>query len=61
MSINKWVFKMIDLISTPYAYEVTDNRGHKYLVFAGSVAYNNAVMFKYKLKPLYEANNGNSK
>lgn len=52
---------MIDLISTPYVYEVTDNRGHKYLVFAGSVAYNNAVMFKYKLKPLYEANNDNSK
>lgn len=49
---------MIDLISTPYANEVTDNRGRKSLVFAGSVAYNNAVMFKYKLKPLYEANNG---
>ena len=52
---------MIDLILTPYAYEVTDNLGRKSLVFAGSVAYNNAVMFKYKLKPLYEANNGNSK
>ena len=52
---------MIDLISTPYAYEVTDNRGRKSLVFAGSVAYNNAVMFKYILKPLYETNNGNSK
>lgn len=48
---------MIDLISTPYAYEVTDNRGRKSLVFAGSVAYNNAVMFKYKLKPLYEGTN----
>lgn len=48
---------MIDLILTPYAYEVTDNRGRKSLVFAGSVAYNNAVMFKYKLKPLYEGTN----
>ncbi len=56
MSINNWAFKMIDLISTPYAYEVTDNRGRKSLVFAGSVAYNNAVMIKYKLKPLYEGN-----
>lgn len=52
---------MIDLILTPYAYEVMDNRGRKSLVFVGSVAYNNAVMFKYNLKPLYEANNGNSK
>lgn len=48
---------MIDLILTPYAYEVTDNRGLKSLVFAGSVAYNNAVMFKYSLKPLYEGTN----
>lgn len=48
---------MIDLISTPYAYGVTDNRGRKSLVFAGSVAYNSAVMFKYKLKPLYEGTN----
>ena len=38
----------------PYAYEVTDKRGKKYLVFADSVAHNNAVMFGYRLKPLYE-------
>lgn len=38
----------------PYAYEVTDKRGKKYLVFADSVAHNNAVMFGYQLKPLYE-------
>lgn len=38
----------------PYAYEVTTNRGTTYLVRAGSVAHNNAVMFGYKLKPLYE-------
>ena len=61
MRTTYWTIHMIDLILTPYAYEVTDNRGRKSLVFAGSVAYNNAVMFKYKLKPLYEANNGNSK
>ena len=61
MRTTHWTIHMIDLILTPYVYEVTDNRGRKSLVFAGSVAYNNAVMFKYKLKPLYEANNGNSK
>lgn len=61
MRTTYWTIRMIDLILTPYANEVTDNRGRKSLVFAGSVAYNNAVMFKYKLKPLYEANNGNSK
>ena len=61
MRTTYWTIRMIDLILTPYAYEVTDNRGRKSLVFAGSVAYNNAVMFKYKLKPLYEASNGNSK
>ena len=41
----------------PYAYEVKDNRGRKSLVFAGSTAYKNAVMFKYELKPLYEGTN----
>lgn len=39
----------------PYAYEVTDKRGKKYLVFASSVAHDNAVMFGYQLKPLYES------
>ena len=37
-------------MNTPYAYEVITT----YLVRAGSVAHNNAVMFEYKLKPLYE-------
>lgn len=37
-------------MNTPYAYEVTTNRGTTYLVRAGSVAHNNAV----QLKPLYE-------
>lgn len=38
----------------PYAYEVTTKRGVTYLVRAGSVAHDNAVMFGYRLKPLYE-------
>lgn len=38
----------------PAAYIVTDNRGKHYLVFAGSVEHENAVMFKYDIKPLYE-------
>lgn len=37
-------------MNTPYAYEVTTT----YLVRAGSAAHNNAVMFGYQLKPLYE-------
>ena len=41
-------------MNTPYAYEVTTNRGKTYLVRAGSVAHNTAVMFGYQLKPLYE-------
>lgn len=41
-------------MNTPYAYEVTTNRGVKYFVRAGSVAHDNAVMFGYQLKPLYE-------
>lgn len=42
------------LSSEPVAYIVTDNRGKRYLVFAGSVEHENAVMFGYKVKPLYE-------
>lgn len=38
----------------PYAYEVTTKRCVTYLVHAGSVAHDNAVMFLYQLKPLYE-------
>lgn len=40
--------------SEPSAYIVTDNRGKRYLVFAGSTEYDNAVMFNYEIKPLYE-------
>lgn len=36
------------------AYIVTDNRGKRYLVFAGSVEHENAQMFGYEIKPLYE-------
>lgn len=38
----------------PVAYIVTDNRGKRYLVFSGSVEHQNAIMFGYKIKPLYE-------
>lgn len=41
-------------VREPYAYEVTTNRGHKYLVYARSTEYDNAVMFGYELKPLYQ-------
>lgn len=40
--------------SEPSAYIVTDNRGRRYLVFAGSVEHQNAVMFGYKMRALYE-------
>lgn len=40
--------------SEPSAYIVTDNRGRRYLVFADSVEHENAQMFGYKIKPLYE-------
>lgn len=40
--------------SEPSAYIVTDNRGRRYLVFAGSVEHDNAQMFGYEIKPLYE-------
>lgn len=38
----------------PTAYIVTDNRGKRYLVFAGSTEYENAVMFNYEMRALYE-------
>lgn len=37
----------------PSSYIVTDNRGKRYLVFAGSVEHQNAVMFKYDMEALY--------
>lgn len=36
------------------AYIVTDNRGKRYLVFAGGIEHENARMFGYEIKPLYE-------
>lgn len=38
----------------PAAYIITSNRGRRYLAFAGSVEHQNAAMFGYKIKPLYE-------
>lgn len=38
----------------PAAYIVTNNRGKRYLVFAGSVEHQNAAMFGYKMRALYE-------
>lgn len=40
--------------SEPSAHIVTDNRGRRYLVFSGSVEHQNAIMFGYEIKPLYE-------
>jgi hypothetical protein len=39
----------------PAAYIVTNNRGKRYLVFADSVELQNAMMFGYEIKPLYES------
>ena len=44
----------IPRLSEPAAYVITSNRGRRYLAFAGSVEHQNAVMFGYKIKPLYE-------
>lgn len=38
----------------PVAYVVTSNRGKRYLVFAGSAEHQNALLFGYEIKPLYE-------
>nr|DAR03014.1 MAG TPA: hypothetical protein [Caudoviricetes sp.] len=38
----------------PKAYIITSNRGRRYLAFAGGVEHQNAAMFGYKIKPLYE-------
>lgn len=35
------------------AYIATDNRGKRYLVFAGSVEHENAQMFGYTMEALY--------
>lgn len=44
----------IPRLSEPAAYIITSNRGRRYLAFAGSVEHQNATMFGYKIKPLYE-------
>lgn len=38
----------------PTAYIITDNRGKRYLVFTGSIEHQNAIMFGYKMRALYE-------
>lgn len=41
-------------LGEPIAYIITSNRGRRYLAFAGSVEHQNATMFGYEMKPLYE-------
>ncbi|HBU8799212.1 TPA: hypothetical protein MDE43_004764 [Klebsiella pneumoniae] len=41
-------------LAEPAAYIITSNRGRRYLAFAGSVEHQNAIMFGYEMKPLYE-------
>lgn len=36
------------------AYIVNSNRGKEYLVLAGSVEHENALLFGYQIKPLFE-------
>lgn len=43
----------IPRLGEPAAYIITSNRGRRYLVFAGSVEHQNAVMFGYKMEALY--------
>lgn len=44
----------IPRLGEPAAYIITSNRGRRYLAFAGSVEHQNAIMFGYQVKPLYE-------
>lgn len=41
-------------LGEPAAYIITSNRGRRYLVFAGSVEYQNAILFNYTMRALYE-------
>lgn len=41
-------------LAEPVAYIITSNRGRRYLAFAGSVEHQNAIMFGYKMRALYE-------
>lgn len=44
----------VPTLAEPAAYIITSNRGRRYLAFAGSVEHQNATMFGYEMKPLYE-------
>lgn len=44
----------IPRFSEPAAYIITSNRGRRYLAFAGSVEHQNAKLFNYSMRPLYE-------
>ena len=44
----------IPRLSEPVAYIITSNRGRRYLAFAGSVEHQNAKLFNYSMRPLYE-------
>lgn len=44
----------IPRLNEPAAYIITSSRGRRYLAFAGSVEHQNAAMFGYEMKPLYE-------
>jgi len=41
-------------LAEPAAYIITSNRGRCYLAFSGSIEHQNAAMFGYEMKPLYE-------
>lgn len=41
-------------LAEPAAYIITSNRGRRYLAFAVSVEHQNATMFGYKMRALYE-------
>lgn len=44
----------IPRFSEPAAYIITSNRGRRYLAFAGSVEHQNAILFNYTMRALYE-------
>ena len=44
----------VSRLAEPAAYIITSNRGRRYLAFAGSVEHQNAILFNYKMKALYE-------
>ncbi|HHL7169720.1 hypothetical protein [Klebsiella phage vB_Kpn_ZCKp20p] len=41
-------------LAEPAAYIITSNRGRRYLAFAGSVEHQNAILFNYTTRALYE-------